>query len=198
MDEKLFECGVCLELCRECVNCTKCHQILCKSHVSSLNSCPVCRDAPFQFQENIALQRIIRDLKMRMGITTPPPSPREPGGPCGDAVTERSIEATIAADPTNASPEAPPAEVQPRFGEKVPCGGRREGQFRKVPSDEHHNNMREHVRSCTHVDCRHVWSGPWGSFIGGADGSTHFDLTECPEGKRMNFLIGWNYDDPRL
>lgn len=87
--------------------------------------------------------------------------------------------------------------VHPRFGSKVPCTGRLEGQFKKLPNDEHHDNMRLHTRSCRHASCSRVWTGPWGTFIGGDQGSTHFDLTDCPEGKKMNEQIGWNYEDPR-
>merc|ERR1719329_2094936 len=80
MDEH-FQCPVCLEMCRECVNCTKCNQILCKTHVSSCNdTCPFCRASPFHVQDNVALQRIIADIKRRSGNTTPPP-PAPPPAP---------------------------------------------------------------------------------------------------------------------
>jgi len=232
MDEKFFECAVCLEICRECINCTKCHQIFCKSHASNLSRCPVCRDAPFRFQENVALQRIIRDLKQRQGITTPPASPGESSAappaaisPSADesesvattlagvfssflaGVSSASNETTVsaasrAASRTLASPRAAggtPAlecpEIDPRYGSKVPRRGQ-DGQFKKMPTAEHTRNMKEHTRSCRHAGCYSVWNGPWGSFIGGQRGSTHFDLTECPEGRRLNLLIGWDYDDP--
>lgn len=86
--------------------------------------------------------------------------------------------------------------VDSKFGSKVPCDRSREGQFKKIPSSEHRANMTAHTRSCPHDGCKSVWQGPWGSFIGGTRGGTHFDLTECPEGKRMNELIGWSYDNP--
>ena len=43
--------------------------------------------------------------------------------------------------------------------------------------------MRRHVRICISSGCKKLWNGPWGSFIGGKKGKTHFDLTECPSGK---------------
>jgi len=90
-------------------------------------------------------------------------------------------------------------EVSPRYGTKTPCSGTRgrEGEFRKDPSDNHRERMVAHVRMCTHGDCNRVWNGPWGTFIGGAQGSTHFDLTECATGRRLNEQIGWNHGDPR-
>jgi len=98
---------------------------------------------------------------------------------------------------TNGYPGGAAVEVQARFGERIPCTGRRDGEFKKVPSRDFMTEMKSHTRSCSHAGCGHVWNGPWGSFIGGANGTTHFDLTECPEGKRLNQLTGWNYDDPR-
>jgi hypothetical protein len=56
--------------------------------------------------------------------------------------------------------------------------------------------MKEHTQSCRHEGCHSVWNGPWGSFIGGPRGSTHFELTRCREGRRMNRLIGWDYNNP--
>eukprot|EP00931_Biecheleriopsis_adriatica_P006800 TRINITY_DN108155_c0_g1_i1.p2 TRINITY_DN108155_c0_g1~~TRINITY_DN108155_c0_g1_i1.p2 ORF type:complete len:174 (+),score=35.35 TRINITY_DN108155_c0_g1_i1:87-608(+) len=170
MDEDLqdlFKCVVCLDICHECINCRNCNQILCKRHVQELTDdrCPVCRETPFRFRENIALQRIIGEIKSRLGIPDPPPPP---------------------------PPEA--AGVQPRYGRKIPRAGA-PGHFQKLPSDEHANAMKEHTRSCDNEKCRSVWRGPWGSFIGGRSGSTHFDLTECAEGKRLNEMIGWDYDN---
>lgn len=160
-----------------------------------------------------------------MGITTPPPSPREvptpndddasvptyddgyapaaPGTETGGTpapvatrgipIGRRRIPAPVA--PSHRERAGPRAN--PAYGEKIPCSGRHDGEFKKIPSTEHHGNMRAHVRNCTREDCRQVWTGPWGSFIGGAEGRTHFDLTDCREGKRLNELIGWSYDDPR-
>lgn len=85
--------------------------------------------------------------------------------------------------------------IDPRFGSKVRCDSG-EGHFKKKPSSQHRDDMRSHCASCRHVGCKHVWDGPWGSFIGGPRGGTHFDLTECREGKEMNTLIGWNYENP--
>jgi hypothetical protein len=36
----------------------------------------------------------------------------------------------------------------------------------------------------------------WGPFIGGVQGATHFDLTECSVGKMLNEQAGWDYNDP--
>mmetsp|Transcript_32457 Transcript_32457/g.62671 ORF Transcript_32457/g.62671 Transcript_32457/m.62671 type:complete len:571 (-) Transcript_32457:194-1906(-) len=92
--------------------------------------------------------------------------------------------------------ETSSAGVDPRFGSKVPFNRKGEMQFTKVPTSEHRASMTNHVSSCKHDGCRSVWTGPWGSFIGGACGGTHFDLTECPQGKQANQVIGWNYDNP--
>eukprot|EP00746_Dinoflagellata_sp_MGD_P004744 gnl/MRDRNA2_/MRDRNA2_109176_c0_seq1.p1 gnl/MRDRNA2_/MRDRNA2_109176_c0~~gnl/MRDRNA2_/MRDRNA2_109176_c0_seq1.p1 ORF type:complete len:213 (+),score=17.40 gnl/MRDRNA2_/MRDRNA2_109176_c0_seq1:81-719(+) len=211
MDESLFHCVICLDLCHECINCLKCHQILCRRHVKNLseNCCPSCRDTPFRFQENIALQRIIRDFRERMGIPQPPPSPHEerlPQGSSSNHQDEDEEEADEAVTtPTSAVGMLPHVlsaasrpEVDERFGSKVPCRGPgMRGQLKKIPSHSHEANMTAHVRTCRHEGCRSVWRGPWGKFIGGANGSTHFDLTECPEGMRLNLLTGWNYEDPR-
>eukprot|EP00418_Pyrodinium_bahamense_P066252 CAMPEP_0179102202 /NCGR_PEP_ID=MMETSP0796-20121207/47291_1 /TAXON_ID=73915 /ORGANISM="Pyrodinium bahamense, Strain pbaha01" /LENGTH=197 /DNA_ID=CAMNT_0020800071 /DNA_START=60 /DNA_END=653 /DNA_ORIENTATION=+ len=191
MDEKMFECIVCLEMCHECINCEQCHQILCKRHVRDLpeDRCPACRASPFRFRENVALQRIIDTMRQRLGIPTPSPSPREASA----AQEDRSV-----AEPAPAAAVLPPHGAPSgitSYGRKLPCPGR-DGQFMKLPSTEHAANMRAHVRSCALPCCQTVWSGPWGSFIGGPDGRTHFDLTDCDEGKRLNLLIGWNYDDP--
>merc|ERR1712196_245746 len=64
-------------------------------------------------------------------------------------------------------PESITTGVDPRFGSKVPCD-RGEGQFKKIPTSEHREDMRNHTRSCRHDGCKHVWAGRWGSFIGGA------------------------------
>lgn len=239
MDDKLFECAVCLDLCRQCINCVSCNQIMCKAHVPNLSSCPVCRDAPFRFQENIALQRIIRDIMQRRGIESAPASPREPASnePCGrlpgDATPpaplglasffqrvlvgqaeqpggeEDDVNMILESERATANSEVaretslgriagaePRHTVDPRHGLKVELCSPRAGQFKKQPTTEHEANMKSHTRSCTNPKCQGVWRGPWGSFIGGARGRTHFDLTKCPEGKRLNRLIGWDYDDP--
>merc|ERR1712079_753990 len=89
--------------------------------------------------------------------------------------------------------ESSSAVVDPRFGSKVPFNCKGEIQFTKVPTSDHRASMTNHVSSCTYDGCRSVWNGPWGSFIGGASGGTHFDLTECPQGKQLNQVIGWSY-----
>lgn len=237
MNQNVFDCIVCLEMCQECINCTQCNQILCRKHVARLpdDRCPACRASPFRFQENIALRRIISDVRRSMGVPTPPSSPRNQSAEIAaqsPAATEDAAEVIqrwfrrtgtgrptmVPAEDERAS-DIPPdaanaaaliqghfrragarnsAEAQavlPRYGRKIPCRGR-DGQFAKIPSQEHEHHMRCHVRSCREPGCRSVWSGPWGKFIGGADGQTHFDLSECTEGKRLNVLIGWNYENP--
>ena len=57
--------------------------------------------------------------------------------------------------------------------------------------------MRQHVNSCYNLGCKSVWSGRWGSFIGGEQGKTHFDITECVQGRLLNEEVGWDYDNPR-
>jgi len=61
-----------------------------------------------------------------------------------------------------------PYQVEARFGSKIPCGRSREGEFQKIPSEQHSNTMRLHTTSCGHPGCHRVWRGPWGSFIGGS------------------------------
>jgi len=253
MDEKLFECAVCLETCRECINCMQCNQLLCKGHVKDLDRCPFCRDAPFRYSDNIALQRIIRELKSRMGTTTPPP-PRDAGDEFAGALSLATLAAgaasavstlidsissttdrvetedtatylglgehvlanTSVANRSTANTTANIAEteatatetlaveedgeevveVDPRYGSKVPRMGRHLGEFKKVPNPDHADTMKRHASRCRHAGCRVVWNGPWGNFIGGEQGSSHFDLTDCRAGKRLNKLIGWNYRDP--
>merc|ERR1712079_207280 len=91
--------------------------------------------------------------------------------------------------------QMPGGGLHPSCGTKQPCPGRA-GQFMKLPSDSHRASMTAHVTVCGHEGCRSVWSGPWGSFIGGSRGATHFDLTECPVGRQLNEATGWNYEDP--
>lgn len=83
-----------------------------------------------------------------------------------------------------------------RFGSKRHSDKLLEGHFEKIPTPHHRETMKNHTKSCAHAGCKAVWKGPWGDFIGGTRGTTHFDLTECPEGKQLNLAIGWNYDNP--
>jgi hypothetical protein len=57
--------------------------------------------------------------------------------------------------------------------------------------------MIRHCNICPNSECHSLYSGPWGSFIGGVMGRTHFDLTECVKGKAFNVQAGWKYLDPR-
>lgn len=88
------------------------------------------------------------------------------------------------------------ALLDPRIGTKTALTGHREGHFKKDPTLEHKNAMMRHVSTCQSVDCHRTWTGPWGCFIGGSDGRTHFSLTECTEGKILNELLGWDYENP--
>lgn len=54
---------------------------------------------------------------------------------------------------------------------------------KKVPFDEKREEMNNHVKACKNPKCFTVWSGPWGTFIGGEDGAKYFDFTDCPIGK---------------
>jgi hypothetical protein len=58
--------------------------------------------------------------------------------------------------------------------------------------------MARHVNTCRDAKCYEVWTGNWGSFIGGEMGETHFDLTLCERGRRLNEQVGWDYTDPRI
>jgi hypothetical protein len=84
-----------------------------------------------------------------------------------------------------------------RYGSKIPLGPPHAGEYRKQPTDAHKNTMKDHVYGCGHEGCRKVWSGPWGCFIGGAEGKECFDLTWCPIGKKLNEMTGWDYANPR-
>lgn len=76
VDDKLFECAICHNLCsRDCINCIKCNNIFCRSHVKDLARCPCCHHAPFGFAENVALQRIITQIRQYRGIKTLPSAP---------------------------------------------------------------------------------------------------------------------------
>lgn len=210
MDTKCFECAICFELCRQCTNCTKCNQILCLTHVAQIcesggNRCPMCRDEPFHFQENIALQRIIADLRERMGLVDPEPEAPPPasaaaapgaGTPAEEQAPPRRLRRRVqVSERTAQSIEANAVPADPACGDKLPCP-QRPGHFMKVPNEDHDRAMAAHVGICTHSDCHSVWRGPWGNFIGGTRGSRHFDLTRCALGRHLNESIGWNYDEP--
>eukprot|EP00928_Gymnodinium_smaydae_P080623 TRINITY_DN6428_c0_g1_i1.p1 TRINITY_DN6428_c0_g1~~TRINITY_DN6428_c0_g1_i1.p1 ORF type:complete len:215 (-),score=30.09 TRINITY_DN6428_c0_g1_i1:378-956(-) len=190
MDAKMFECSICLQTCNRVVNCTKCNQILCKAHVRKLprKACPMCRDEHARFEANVALQRIIDDYRARTGAP-----------PCEDDLSDDDAQSTTASEDSifarTRSASLVSGEVETRYGRKIPRPGFN-GEFKKDPNQAHDAVMREHARSCTHAGCNQVWSGRWGSYIGGRRGETHFDLTQCPEGKALNVLLGWNYENP--
>merc|ERR1711933_656875 len=69
-------CPVCLDVCQECVSCEQCNNILCRSHLDSLDrTCPVCRQRPCNFRRNVAAERLIQGLTQRLGIIVPPLCP---------------------------------------------------------------------------------------------------------------------------
>ena len=43
MDNKTFECSICLEKFKNPVECTSCHNNFCKVHVSNFKACPLCK-----------------------------------------------------------------------------------------------------------------------------------------------------------
>ena len=53
--------------------------------------------------------------------------------------------------------------------------------------------MEDHIKKYNNKKCYAVWSGNWGSFIGGEDGAEYFDFTDCPVGKKINIAVGWDY-----
>lgn len=67
---------------------------------------------------------------------------------------------------------------------------------KKDPSSEDLQKLKIHVSGCNNEKCFKIWGGKWGFFIGGKLGSTHFDLTNCPEGKKLNEALGWDYNNP--
>lgn len=191
MNEKHFECTICLAVCRQCINCIQCHAILCREHVNDIRDdrCPTCRSAPFQYQKNIALQRIIDQIQQQNDSAVRPIS---------TAVAKRTETETSNPSVTSTIP-VPDGYANPigDRGVKIPRESPNQDQFKKIPNDSHKTIMVGHVFRCEHEGCRSVWKGRWGQFIGGRKGSTHFDLTRCPVGKELNEMIGWNYDDPR-
>jgi len=112
VEVKDLECVVCLELCHECIGCHKCRQIMCKRHVQRFisDSCPMCRDTPFRFQENIDMQRLISQTRQAMGIPTPPLSPRDPQ-PVETNASERPSASGQSAEPPEPG-QAPRAQAQ--------------------------------------------------------------------------------------
>lgn len=84
---------------------------------------------------------------------------------------------------------------QQQYPRKHPIPGR-PGEFRKGTSDHEYTSMLGHVQNCRHPGCHRLWRGRWGFFIGGRQGSTHFDLTDCRQGDSLNTSIGWNKSNP--
>ena len=147
---------------------------------SGHSSCPIGREA--LGQESLFPNRALRE-EIEELCGGPVPLPVLP-----DIVPPSAEEETI--------PMVAPPPHQER-GVVIAAGEPPRG-VKKIATAQQKQRMVQHVQSCRHVSCRSVWRGRWGSFIGGAEGSTHFDLTTCEVGKRLNQAIGWNYeiDDP--
>ena len=107
IDTKLLECVVCFELCIECINCLQCNQILCKSHVKQLHNdqCPSCRTVPFQFQKNIAVQRIIDQTRDKLGIVVPVPTDVHVTSNHSDSDSEESSVSYVESEQSSVSSE---------------------------------------------------------------------------------------------
>ena len=204
--KKVFECIVCLDVVKECVNCTQCNQILCKSHTKELSGsrsrCPGCRDTPFRFQENVALQRIVEQIDTSEEGNEQHAGERVSGEDQQPAAS-RSIPPIFDEEGTFSRPPRDPegivsrsTVVAPEYGTKVPRNSPNQDQYKKIPNAHHKATMTAHISSCEHGGCLAVWRGPWGHFIGGRKGTTHFDLTGCPDGRQMNERIGWDYENP--
>eukprot|EP00927_Polykrikos_kofoidii_P048730 TRINITY_DN42945_c0_g1_i1.p1 TRINITY_DN42945_c0_g1~~TRINITY_DN42945_c0_g1_i1.p1 ORF type:complete len:564 (-),score=73.49 TRINITY_DN42945_c0_g1_i1:59-1750(-) len=154
------------------------------------------RERGVQDPENKADQEFLSSRKKAEMFADEEARDRARNRACNILKNHKKISEMLSNNSTaQAKPVSTMTEVDPRFGSKFPCDSG-EGQFQKTPTSEHRENMRNHTKLCRHDGCKHVWEGPWGSFIGGPRGGTHFDLTECPEGKQMNEVFGWNYASP--
>ena len=58
-----FECSICYEKFDEPVECLNCNNNFCKKHVKGFkNGCPLCKNKPFEYRENIWLSRTISNM----------------------------------------------------------------------------------------------------------------------------------------
>lgn len=58
-----FECSICLEKFEEPIECVTCNNNFCKKHVKGFkNTCPICKESPFNFRDNIWLSRTIANI----------------------------------------------------------------------------------------------------------------------------------------
>ena len=64
LSENDLECVVCQDPAVNAVNCVKCQNIVCESHLSKLSTCPTCKSTPFQTQPNKFVRRLISKLEV--------------------------------------------------------------------------------------------------------------------------------------
>ena len=58
-----FNCQICFEKFEDPVECLKCNNNFCKKHVIKIeNGCPMCKNIPFKWRENVWLKRTILSL----------------------------------------------------------------------------------------------------------------------------------------
>ena len=62
--EEDLQCIICQEPAENAVNCDKCQNILCKTHLSQLSKCPMCKSTPFKTQPNGFVRRLISKLEV--------------------------------------------------------------------------------------------------------------------------------------
>ena len=206
------------------VHCMECHQILCHSHVTRISNdkCPNCRNEPFRYQKNIPFQRIIDDLRKfeeqqqqkknaalleRVVIESKKSSATYEKlkdswiGILEEFKTKTAKENGLVGTQTQLSGRRCHDDniiFEGRHGMKVPLRSkRRSNEYEKLPNTSHRKLMKLHVRQCSNESCRTLLTGKWGIFIGGSKGRARFDLTNCHTGKRLNEMIGWNYENPR-
>ena len=93
------------------------------------------------------------------------------------------------ADPSTAAKVVEPSASRSRNITPPPPRG-----VKKQSTPSQREQMKSHVQQCSHPSCRKMWKRYWGTFIGGSQGGTHFDLTFCSVGTILNEAVGWNYD----
>ena len=62
MQNKSLECCICLEIFKEPVECSSCHNNICKVHTLKLKQCPLCKSSPFNYKDNVWLKRELKDI----------------------------------------------------------------------------------------------------------------------------------------
>ena len=65
-----FECSICCEIFDKPVECLKCYNNFCKKHVEGFkNVCPLCKNKPFNYRENVWLSRTISNMDLSFKCT---------------------------------------------------------------------------------------------------------------------------------